>query len=107
MKEKEEEFQKKEEERKRKEEQEKDQKVRLANEKLRQQRAEHLEELLEMNLDSSSNKELKVIMEKMVISYVGCLSKDDLKERLMENVPELRIRKSGYRSKSNSGNYGE
>lgn len=93
MKEKEEEFQKREEERIRKE-QEEDQKARLVRDKLRKQREDHLDELLQMDLDSSSVKELKVIMGKVGVSSVGCLSKQDLKDKLYKEVPELRISRS-------------
>lgn len=105
MAEKEEEFRKKEEERKRKEEeeeQEKDRKIRQENEKLRLERPKHLEELRKMDLDSTSIKSIKIIMEKMHVSHHGCLSRADLKERLMENVPELRIMKPRTRSRNSS-----
>ena len=107
LKEREEELKKKEDERARKEkeeEQEKDAKQRLLREQLRKQREEHKEELFKMDLDSSSVRELKVIMEKMGISSRGCLSKADLKEKLFDQVPELRIRSSGYSPKSKSRN---
>lgn len=95
MAEKEEEFKKKEEEKKRneeKEEQEKDLKLRLANEKRRQERPEHLSELFKINLDSAPIRELKGIMEKMGIPSLGCIDRKDLKEKLHANVPELRLR---------------
>ena len=94
MAEKEETFKKKDEEKRKKEEQEeqeKDQKLRLANERLRQERPQRLEELRKMDLDHAPIRELKSIMEKMGISSVGCLSRKDLKEKLLENVPELRL----------------
>lgn len=94
MAEKEEAFKKIDEEKKKKEEQqeqEKDQKLRLANERLRQERPQHLEELRKMDLDHAPIRELKSIMERMGISPVGCLSRKDLKEKLLENVPELRL----------------
>ncbi len=105
MAEKEEEFRKKEEEKKKKEEeeeQEKDRKLRLENEKLRQERPKHLEELLKMDLDNTSIKSIKTIMEKMHISHRGCLDRKDLKERLMENVPELRIRQTRTLTRNSS-----
>lgn len=95
MAEKEEQFKMKDEERKKQEEkdgQERDQKLRAANERLRQERPQHLEELLKMDLDSAPNRELKNIMEKMAISSRGCLNRKDLKERLLESVPELRLK---------------
>ena len=94
MAEKEEEFKKKDEEKKEreeKEERERDQKLRAATERLRQERPKHLEELRKMNLDTSPIKELKGIMEKMCISSRGCISRKDLKEKLLESVPELRL----------------
>lgn len=94
MAEKEEEFKKKDDEKKKKEEkdeQERDQKLRLANERLRLERPQRLEELQKMDLDSAPIRELKSIMEKMGISSRGCLNRKDLKEKLMENVPELRL----------------
>jgi flagellar biosynthesis GTPase FlhF len=103
MAEKEEAFKKRDEEKKRKEEleeQEKDKKLRLANEKLRKERPQHLEELLRMDLESAPARELKGIMEKMGISSLGCLSKKDLKEKLMDGVPELRFRVSNESSPS-------
>lgn len=107
MKEKEEEYKKKEEEKARREqeeEHEKDEKLRIAKEKLRKQKEEHLDELLKMDLDSSSIRELKAIMVKMGVSTVGCLSKQDLKEKLFDQVPELRIRRPGYNPKPRSHN---
>lgn len=101
MSEKEEEFKKKDEEKKRKEEQEeldKDKKLRLAREKLQELRPEHLKELQQMNLDKAPIRELKGIMEKMGISPRGCISRKDLKEKLLENVPELRLQQSGQLS---------
>ena len=109
MAEKEEEFRKKEEEKKRKEEeeeQEKDRKLRLENEKLRKERPKLLEELMKMDLDTTSIKSIKIIMEKMHVSHRGCLDRKDLKDRLLENVPELRIRQPRTRS-HNSGASGE
>lgn len=92
---KEEEVKKKDEEKKQqeeKEELEKDHKLRLANERLRQERPQRLEELMKMDLDSAPIRELKNIMEKMRISSLGCLNRKDLKERLLDNVPELRLK---------------
>ena len=94
MAEKEEEYKKKDEEKKKKEnqeEEEKEKKRRLAKEKLQQERPKHLEELRKMDLDKVSYKELKTMMTKMDISYVGCIDRKDLKEKLLENVPELRL----------------
>lgn len=112
MAEKEEEFRKKEEERKRKEEEEekeKDRKLRLANERLREERPKFLQELLQMDLDNCSIKSIKTIMDKMHVSHRGCLNRADLKERLLENVPELRLgQNSQPRTRnSNSGASGE
>ena len=101
MSEKEEEFKKKDEEKKRKEEQEeldKDKKLRLAREKLQELRPQHLEELRQINLDKAPIRELKGIMEKMGITSRGCISRKDLKEKLLENVPELRLQQSGQLS---------
>ena len=112
MAEKEEEFRKKEEEKKRKEEEEekeKDRKRRLENEKLREERPKFLQELLQMDLDNCSIKSIKTIMDKMHVSHRGCLNRQDLKERLMENVPELRLgQKNQPRTRnSSSGGSGE
>jgi len=63
-----------------------------------------MDELLKMNLDTASVKELKAIMEKMVISSRGCLNKADLKEKLNAEIPTLRISKSGFESTSSSHN---
>ena len=108
MAEKEEELRKKDEEKKRKEEEEeaeKDKKLRLENERLRKERPKYLEELLKMDLDSASIKNLKTMMEKMHVSHRGCLDRKDLKERLYENVPELRLGKptAPPRNRSASG----
>lgn len=103
--EKEEEMKKLEQEKKMKEEQqeqEKDRKRRLNNEKLRQERPQHLEELFKMDLDSATNKQLKAIMQKMGISFLGCLDRKDLKDKLMESVPELRLRQPDSQPKSSS-----
>ena len=105
MSEKEEEFKKKEEEKKKheeREEQEKDKKRRLANDRLRQERPQHLDELFKLNLDTAPIKELKKIMEKMGISPRGCLDRHDLKEKLHANVPELRLRATGQEQQANS-----
>ena len=107
MKVKEEEYQKREEERAKKEqeeEQEKDQKARIIREKLRKQREEHMDELLQMDLESASIKELKTIMSKVGVSSVGCLSKQDLKDKLYSEVPELRIRRAGANTSPRSHN---
>lgn len=106
MAEKEEAFKKKDEEKKRKEEeeeQERDQKLRLSNERLRQERPQRLEELLKMDLDSAPIKELKSIMEKMAISPRGCLNRKDLKEKLVDSVPELRLKAPSGSSPTASG----
>lgn len=105
MSEKEEEFKKKEEEKKKneeREEQEKDKKLRLANERLHQERPQHLEELFKLNLDSAPIKELKKMMEKMGISPRGCLDRQDLKEKLHANVPELHLKKTGQEQETKS-----
>lgn len=70
---------------------ERDKKLRLAKEKLREMRPQHLEELRKMNLDSAPAKDIKNIMEKMHISTVGCINRSDLKEKLMQSVPELKF----------------
>ena len=104
MAEKEEEFKKMEEEKKRseeREEQEKDMKRRLANDKRREERPQHLSELFKLNLDTAPIRELKAIMEKMGISPRGCIDRKDLKEKLHANVPELRLRQGMKESQTN------
>ena len=117
MAEKEEEFKKLEEEKKKKEEEEehqKDLKRRQANERIRKERPQHLEELLKMDLDSSSIRDIKAIMIKLGVSPHDCFERGDLKKKLIENVPELRIKisssspqKSESNSRSNSVSSGE
>lgn len=108
MAEKEEEFKKLEEEKKKKEEEEehqKDLKRRQANERIRKERPQHLEELLKMDLDSSSIRDIKAIMIKLGVSPHDCFERGDLKKKLIENVPELRIKissSSPQKSESNS-----
>lgn len=107
MAEKEEAFKKKDEEKKRqeeKEEQDRDIKLRLANERLRQERPHRLEELLKMDLDSAPIRELKNIMEKMGISPRGCLNRKDLQEKLLESVPELRLKQQSESSPNSPSN---
>lgn len=107
LKEQEEELKKKEEERRKKEEEEKQERNQqrlFANKKLQEQREKHMDELLRMNLESASARELKDIMEKMGVSDRGCLSKADLREKLINSIPELKFRKSAQsRSRNNSG----
>ena len=102
MAEKEEEFKKMEEEKKRNEEKGEDMKRRLANDKRREERPQHLNELFKLNLDSAPIRELKAIMEKMGISPRGCIDRKDLKAKLHANVPELRLRQGMKESQTNS-----
>ena len=56
----------------------------------RESRPQHLEELLKMNLDTDSIRNIKDIMIRMGISPHDCFERSDLKKKLVENVPELR-----------------
>ena len=110
MAEKEEEFRKKEEEKRKKEEEEnkKDQKRRQTLERIRLERPQHVEELLKMDLDSASIRDIKSIMVKMGVSTHDCFERADLKQKLMDNVPELRINTiSSSRNSSMSGKCSE
>lgn len=95
MSEREEEIKKTEEEKQRQEEEkeEKKDKERCEAEKiLRMERPKNLEELLKMDLDTAKIRDIRNIMGKMGVSTHGCVERADLKKKLMDNVPELRIR---------------
>lgn len=66
-------------------------KIKKSAEIRRESRPQHLEELLKMDLDTASIKDMKAIMIKMGISPHDCFEKTDLKKKLLESVPELRI----------------
>ena len=66
-------------------------KIKKSAEIRRESRPQHLEELLKMDLDTASIKDMKAIMIKMGISFYDCLERGDLKKKLLERVPELRI----------------
>ena len=92
--EKEEKTRKDEEEKKKQEEEEQrkiDDKRKRTTEMRREARPQHLEELLKMDLNSASVRDIKAIMIKMGISPHDCFERADLKKKLKENVPELRI----------------
>ncbi len=60
-------------------------------EKRREDRPKHLRELLKMDLDTAPARDLKATMIKMGIPLRGCVEKADLKKKLIESVPELRM----------------
>ena len=43
-----------------------------------------------MDLDTAPIRDIRGIMTNLNVSAVGCVSRDDLKAKLIENVPELR-----------------
>eukprot|EP00731_Ephydatia_muelleri_P030669 Em0022g183a len=91
--EKEEQRAKEEAEKKRKEEEEqraRDEVRRREEEIRRQNRPQVVAELLKTDVDVASVKVTKELMAKLGISSVDCLSKEDLKKKLMDNVPEYR-----------------
>ncbi len=100
-----EEEKKQEEERKRKEGEEelerKRKDVREAEEKLRQERPGHIRDLLAMDLEQASAGQMKRMMKNLGISSTGCVEKQDLRRKLIESVPELRI-KMGSKSQAST-----
>lgn len=60
-------------------------------EQRRKDRPQHLQELLKMDLDTAPVRDLRAIMIKMGIPYHDCVEKSDMKERLIDRVPELRM----------------
>ena len=92
--EKEEKARKEVEEKKRQEEEEekrRDEKRKRNAEYRRETRPHHLEELLKMDLDTAPIRDIKAIMIKMGISPHDCLERSDMKRKVRENVPELRM----------------
>lgn len=79
-------------EKKRKEEEQRarDEARRREEEIRRQNRPQAVAELLKTDLDVASVKVIKELMAKLGISSVDCLSKEDLKKKLVDNVPEYR-----------------
>lgn len=80
-------------------------KIKKSAEIRRESRPQNLEELLKMDLDTASSKDMKAIMIKMGISPHDCFEKADLKKKLLENVPELRMaieRKESISSRGSS-----
>ena len=69
-------------------------------------RPQHLEELLKMDLDTASIRDIKAIMIKMGISPHDCLERSDMKKKLRENVPELRMRSESVTSMSSQSSIG-
>ena len=97
-----------EDEKKRKEEEEQqklEQKRMRASEIRREARPQHLEELMRMDLDKSSSKELKQIMLNMGIATHDCFEKSDLKKKLIDNVPELRMEMERRKSSSSQTSF--
>ncbi len=62
-----------------------------AEEKRRRERPQHLQELLKMDLDAASVRDLRAMMIKMGIPFQDCVEKSDMKRKLIDNVPELRM----------------
>ena len=46
---------------------------------------------MKLDLDKAPIKEIKAIMIKMGISSYGCVEREDLRKKLIENVPELKF----------------
>ena len=91
------------EEKKRQEEEEekrRDEKRKRNAEYRKETRPQHLDELLRMDLDSAPIRDIKGIMIKMGISPHDCLERSDMKKKLRENVPELRMRTESVTSMS-------
>ena len=90
-------------EKKKKEEEEllKRKEAREAEEKLLRERPMHVQDLLAMDLDQASAGQLKRMMKNLGISTTGCVEKQDLKKKLVESVPELRI-KMGDKTQGNA-----
>jgi len=66
--------------------------AREAEEKLREDRPRHIQELLSMDIESASAGQLKKMMKNLCISTTGCVEKQDLRKKLVDSVPELRIK---------------
>ena len=74
----------------------------------RESRPQHLEELLKMDLDSVSIRAIKDIMIRMGISPHDCFERRDLKKKLVDNVPELRMameRRASISSQSSTASF--
>ena len=56
-------------------------------------RPQHVQELLTLDLSKAPIREIKSLMEKMHISHVGCTSRQDLTTQLVQQVPELRLKR--------------
>ena len=70
----------------------KEKEVREAEEKLREERPKHIQELLSVDVESASAGQLKKMMRNLGISSTGCVEKQDLRKKLVDSVPELRIK---------------
>ena len=72
---------------------EKEQERRRQEEQRLRERPMHVQDLLKLDLEKVAIREIKSIMEKMHISYVGCTSRQDLITQLVQQVPELRLKR--------------
>ena len=61
-------------------------------EERRKKRPEYVDQLLSMDLNKATIKEIKDIMKKLEVNPAGYLERNDLITALKENVPELRIK---------------
>jgi len=100
-----EEEKKQEEDRKKKEEEEelerKRKEAQEAEERLKQERPGHVRDLLAMDLEQASAGQMNRMMRNLGISSMGCVEKQDLRKKLVESVPELRI-KMGSKTQASS-----
>ncbi len=91
----EEEMQQQEVERKKREEEVLDKKRKEAEEiqeNLKKERPGHIKELLALDLEVASAGQMMKMMRNLGINSVGCVEKQDLKIKLIESIPELRIK---------------
>ena len=104
--EREEERRKEEDEKKRREEEEqraRDEARRREEEARRQNRPQLVEELLRIDVEVAPIKVTKEVMTKLGISTADCLSKEDLKKKLMDSVPEYRLAQQSKDSRLQQG----
>ena len=68
--------------------------IEIKKRELERNRPKVLDELMKMDLDTARIKDIKEIMSKLGLSFVGLCERKDFLDKLKANVPELRLKTS-------------
>ena len=80
-------------------------KKREREEELRRSRPQAMDELMKMDLNTARIRDIKEVMSKLGISYVGLYERKEMVDRLKANVPELRTKSGPQLSSSPTQSY--